>query len=58
MEYDKINKKLIEETDEKFAGRVLSLLFYTCGCDNERAKRVLLKCIKKLNKKLKNSQIN
>lgn len=47
-EIKKQNPKLYKETNEKFVGRVESLLFHICGCTKERAIEVLEETIKKI----------
>ncbi len=38
-------KKIHEETIEKFAGRVENILYYICGCNHDDAEEVLKKCL-------------
>lgn len=45
--------ELYNETNEKFIGRIENMLYYTCGCDKERGRRILEECLKRNKKRIK-----
>lgn len=45
--------KLYKETNQKFIGRVQNMLYNICGMDFERAREVLLECLKQNELKIK-----
>lgn len=44
---DKELEKLREETNEKFIGRVQHMIYGICGCEPERAEKILKECLKR-----------
>ena len=46
------NSELYKETNQKFVGRVEHMLYDICGMDFERAREVLIECLKRNKEKL------
>lgn len=40
-------KQLHKETNEKFIARVQAMIYFTCGCDPDRAQEILEECLKR-----------
>jgi len=47
---------LYEETNEKFIGRMENMLYFICGCDYKRGRKILLACLKRNKEKSKKWQ--